>query len=117
MVFLFTISADGESPGGGVGVVARNSLGYSTVDVSHGDSFESVTVRSSTPAVPLLTVIYRPPSTNANKFLTEFSRFLSILSLYKRPNVITGDGKFCVDNCYGKPAISFLDTCSTFGLA
>jgi len=42
--------------GGGVGVVALNSLGYSTVDVPHGDSFESVTVGSSNPAVPLLTV-------------------------------------------------------------
>jgi len=112
---LHHVCRSGKS-GGGVGVVARNSLGYSTVDAPHGDSFESVTVRSSFPAVPLLTVVYRLPSTNANKFLTEFSDLLCMLFLYKRPILITGDFNLHVDNCRDKYAISFLDTCSTFCL-
>ncbi len=56
--------------GGGVGIIARKSLHYSTVDVQHGDSFESLTIRSSNPALPLLTVVYRPPRpTQTNLFL------------------------------------------------
>ncbi len=102
--------------GGGVGIVARNSLHYSTVDIQHGDSFESLTIRSSNPALPLLTVVYRPPSTNANKFIAEFSDMLSLLFLYKRAIIITGDFNFHIDNCIDKSAISFLDTCYTFGL-
>jgi len=42
---------------------------------------------------------------------------LSILILHKRSILITGEFNFHVDNCCRKPAISFLDTCSTFGLA
>jgi len=41
---------------------------------------------------------------------------LSILFLYKRPILVTGDFNFHVDNCCDKPAISYVDTCSTFGL-
>ncbi len=112
---LHHVCRSGKS-GGGIGVVARNSLCYSTVDIQHGDSFESVTIRSSNPVLPLLTVVYRPPSTNANKFIAEFSDMLSLLFLYKRPILITGDFNFHVDNCCDKSAISFLDTCHTFGL-
>jgi len=76
-------------------------------DVPLGDFIESVTVRSSNPAAPLLTVIYGPPSTNANRFLTEFSDLLSNLILDKRPVLITGYFNLHVDNCSDKSATSF----------
>jgi len=102
--------------GGGVAVIIRDSLGYTIIDMPHGDSFESVVIRSSNTTLPLLTVVYRPPSTNTNKFLTEFSDMLSQMLLYKRPILITGDFNFHVDDSSDKSAMSFLDICSTFGL-
>jgi len=91
LVFYLHHVCRSRKSGGGVEIVARNLLGYSTVNIPHGDSFESVTVMSSNPAASLLTVIYRPFSTNVNKFLTEISDLLSILFLDERPVLITGD--------------------------
>ncbi len=102
--------------GGGVGIVTRDSLGYTIIDMPHGDSFESVVIRSSNATLPLLTVVYRPPSTNTNKFFTEFSDMLSQMLLYKRPILITGDFNFHVDDSSDKSAMSFIDICSAFGL-
>jgi len=41
-----------DKAGGGVAVIARDSLGCTEVCMSHGSTFESLVVRSSNPKLP-----------------------------------------------------------------
>ena len=90
-------------------------MGDTIIDMPHGDSFESVVIRSSNTTLPLLTVVYRPPSTTTNKFFNEFSDMLSRMHPYKVSILIRGDD-FHIDDSLDKSAMPFLDICSIFSL-
>jgi len=84
--------------GGGVAVITRDSLGCTEVCMSHGSTFESLVVRPSDPKLPLIIVIYRPPSTPVAQFFSDFSDLLTQVLLGKRPVTLAGDFNIHVDD-------------------
>lgn len=105
-----------DKTGGGVAVIARNSLAFSEIIVPHGSSFECVVARPSNSKLPLIVVIYRPPSASMTQFLDDFSDLLAKVLLDKRPILIAGDFNIHVDDANDPSAKSFLDILSVFGL-
>ena len=98
-------------------IIARDPLGYTEVSLSHGSSFESLVVRPSSTELPLIIVVYRPPSSPVTQFFTDFSTLLTQVLLGKRPILLAGDFNIHVDDISDPTARSFLDLLSAFGLS
>lgn len=103
--------------GGGVAVISRDSLGCTEVRMSHGSTFESLVVRPSDPKMPLIIVIYRPPSSPVAQFFSDFSDLLTQVLLSNRPVTLAGDFNIHVDDLKDPTTKTFLDILSVFGLS
>jgi len=106
-----------DKAGGGVAVIARDSLGCTEVFMSHGSTVESLVVRLSNPQLSLITVIYRPTSTPVAQFFRDFSELLTQILLGKRPVTLAGDFNIPVNDLNDPNAKSFFDILSVFGLS
>ena len=82
---------DGPHPSGGVALLCKSSLSPSIVSTPTYLSFEHITVRLSSPINLLVTVVYRPPQSNLQLFLSNFSDLLSALSLKSSSLLFLGD--------------------------
>lgn len=90
------------SRGGGVGLVYKKSLCFSTVHTVNYNSFESLEVFSA-PANLRVVVIYRPPPSAKNKltvnqFLDEFTDYTQLLNTTPGMLLMVGDFNFQMDN-------------------
>ncbi len=114
--FSFLHRDRNDKVGGGVAIISRNSLAYSEIIVPHGSSFECVVARPSDSKLPLIVVIYRPPSASMSQFLSDFSDFIAKVILGKRPILVVGDFNIHVDDANDPSANSFLDILTVYGL-
>jgi len=102
----------GDRLGGGVAIIARDSLACSEVTTSHGSSFECEAVRPSDSKLPQINFIHCPPSAHMAQFLRDFSDLLT-----KRPLFEAGNFGVHVDDVDDPAAMHFLDILTVFGLA
>jgi len=63
-----------------------------------------------------ITVVYRPPTTNASQFLSDFSDLLSTVFLYKRHVSVAESVTSRVHDSSNNSAASYANLCGTYGL-
>jgi len=83
--------------------------------VLHSDTFKTVNIVSANASLPLVIIVYLPPTTRTAKFLIDLSNMFSSLFLYKRPLLIIDDLHFNVDDISYTNAKIFKEMCDMFG--
>jgi hypothetical protein len=103
--------------GGGLAVIYRSFLHISKVDLPLFSSFESLcfklTIASSS---FIFLTIYRPPSSSAYSFVSDFSILLDDLISSPSELIISGDFNLHVDSPSSPPVASFLASLTTLHL-
>lgn len=81
-----------DTRGGGVALVCASNSNPKLLNVGNYSSFESIVVQIKNPQPSIISVIYRPDKNSTiNKFLDDFTDFLSKLSCLNKPIIILGD--------------------------
>ena len=108
--------------GGGTGLIYRDSLRVTKVEVGEKSSFEfSEWTLSTVSNCIRLVMIYRPPYSDEHKvpttvFFREFSDYLESVLLSKEQILFAGDFNIHVDNPCDSNAIKFADLLESFEL-
>ena len=112
-----------DRPGGGTGLIFRDSLLITKIDAGVKISFEfsEWIVTSSFSRSLRIVILYRPPYSDQHKvttekFLMDFSTYLETLLLVKEELLIVGDFNIHVDISNDVDAIKFLDLLDSVGL-
>uniref|UniRef100_A0A8C7Z8K8 Reverse transcriptase domain-containing protein n=1 Tax=Oryzias sinensis TaxID=183150 RepID=A0A8C7Z8K8_9TELE len=113
--FVYIAKPRDSGRGGGLAMIYRENWKIVPVTAPVFGSFESLVCQFSGPVPTIVATIYRPPKLN-KEFISDFSNFLTHLSLLTPNIILLGDFNIHMDRCNNLAAKDFISCLDSFGI-